>query len=116
MANSDIIVAIYEKSVLNNVYAAPNKYYEGLYLGKPILTTKGTLVGKHTEQYNTGFVIGETLEEMESFFKQNKLKYRIMEYGQNAKKVWNEKYSNYVRIFMTHTYLPFVYSKQKNRL
>lgn len=113
MANSDIIVAIYEKSVLNNVYAAPNKYYEGLYLGKPILTTKGTLVGKHTEQYNTGFVIGETLEEMESFFKQNKLKYRIMEYGQNAKKVWNEKYSNYVRIFMTHTYLPFVYSKQK---
>ena len=27
MANSDIIVALYEKTVLNNVYAAPNKHW-----------------------------------------------------------------------------------------
>lgn len=60
MARSDIIAALYEKVVLNNEYAAPNKYFEGLYLRKPILTTRGTLVGNHTEEFKTGFVIGET--------------------------------------------------------
>lgn len=111
MANSDIIVAIYEKTVLNNVYAAPNKYYEGLYLGKPILTTEGTLVGNHTEKYKTGFVIGERMDEMDAFFKQKDLKSKITEYGQNAKRVWKEKYCNYVKSFMNQFYLSFVCSK-----
>lgn len=111
MANSDIIIAIYEKKVLNNVYAAPNKYYEGLYLGKPILTTEGTLVGNHAEKYKTGFVIGETMDEMDAFFKQKDLKCKITEFGQNAKKVWKEKYCNYVKTFMNQIYLPFVCKK-----
>ena len=113
MANSDIIIAIYEKKVLNNVYAAPNKYYEGLYLGKPILTTEGTLVGNHAEKYKTGFVIGETMDEMDAFFKQKDLKSKITEFGQNAKKVWKEKYCNYVKTFMNQIYLPFVCTKIK---
>lgn len=113
MANSDIIIAIYEKTVLNNVYAAPNKYYEGLYLGKPILTTQGTLVGNHTQKYETGFVIGENQEEMDSFFKQENLRDKIIEHGQNAKKIWNEKFCNYVKLFMNQEYLPFVRTKSK---
>lgn len=113
MANSDIIIAIYEKMVLNNVYAAPNKYYEGLYLGKPILTTQGTLVGNHAQKYKTGFVIGESQEEMDSFFKQQNLRNKIKEYGQNAKKIWNEKFCNYVKLFMNQEYLPFVRTKTK---
>lgn len=111
MANSDIIIAIYEKTVLNNVYAAPNKYYEGLYLGKPILTTQGTLVGNHTQKYETGFVIGESQEELNSFFKQQNLASKIIRCGQNAKKIWNEKYCNYVSSFMNQFYLPFCLHK-----
>ena len=113
MAESDIIVAIYEKKVLNNVYAAPNKFYEGLYLGKPILTTRSTLVGNNTQKYETGFVIGETQEEIDSFFKQPNLKRQMMKYGQNAKKIWNEKYCNYVKLFMNQSYLPLVRKKLK---
>lgn len=111
MANSDIIIAIYEKTVLNNVYAAPNKYYEGLYLGKPILTTQGTLVGNHTQKHKTGFVIGESQEEMDSFFKQQNFREKIIEYGKNAKEIWNEKFCNYVKLFMNQEYLPFVRTK-----
>lgn len=110
MQNSDIIVAIYEKLVLNNVYAAPNKYYEGLFLGKPILTTQGTLVGTHTEKNKTGFVIGENQKDIDDFFKRNDLVNLIKQYGRNAKKLWNEKYSNYVSIFMKQTYGPFIKS------
>lgn len=108
MNHSDIIIAIYEKLVLNNVFAAPNKYYEGLFLGKPILTTKGTLVGEHTEKNYTGFVIGEGLEEMQAFFRQEGLKDSISICGQNAKKLWENKYCNCVSNFMNKTYIPFI--------
>ena len=112
MENSDIIMAIYEKVVLNNVYAAPNKYYEGLYLGKPILTTLGTLVGNHTEKYKTGFVIGESLADLESFWGQEHLQQLISEYGKNAKNLWEEKFKSYVQQFMIQKYLPFIKSKK----
>lgn len=112
MEKSDIIMAIYEKVVLNNVYAAPNKYYEGLYLSKPILTTQGTLVGKHTEKYETGFVIGESLEDLEAFFKQGRLLQMISECGENAGSLWKKKFEGYVQQFMLQKYLPFVKSKK----
>ena len=92
MANSDIIVALYEKTVLNNVYAAPNKYYEGLFLGKPILTTEGTLVGNKTEKGRTGFVIGESLRDLESFFICFDLQERIDLCSKNAREMWIDKY------------------------
>lgn len=111
MCKSDIIVAIYEKLVLNNVYAAPNKYYEGLYLGKPILTTLGTLVGTHTEKYKTGFVIGESYEDMDRLFKQENLLTLAKQYGENATRVWNEKYKDYVDNFMNQTYGLFIKTK-----
>lgn len=114
MANSDIIIAIYEKTVLNNVYAAPNKYYEGLFLGKPILTTKGTLVGNHTLKYKTGFVIGESFDSMESFFKQKNLWSQIDICSKNAVALWNSKYKNYVRNFMNQIYIPFIEIKNKH--
>lgn len=105
MSKSDIIVALYEKKVKNNVYAAPNKYYEGLYLGKPILTTKGTLVGNHTEKYATGFVIGEGIEDLKDFFQQDDLWEKIRVYGENANRLWNEKYCLCVEDFMNRIYL-----------
>lgn len=105
MSKSDIIVALYEKKIRNNIYAAPNKYYEGLYLRKPILTTKGTLVGNHTEKYATGFVIGEELEDLVGFFQRDDLREKISAYGENASRLWNEKYCRYVENFMSKIYL-----------
>ena len=113
MRNSDIIIAIYEKSVLNNVYAAPNKYYEGLYLGKPILTTKGTLVGYHTEKYETGFVIDESLEDMKLFFERGDLSKLIAICGKNARTLWETKYSNYVKFFMEQHYVAFINERKE---
>lgn len=108
MANSDIIVALYEKTVLNNVYAAPNKYYEGLFLGKTILTTEGTLVGNKTEKGRTGFVIGESLRDLESFFICFDLQERIDLCSKNAREMWIDKYSEYVDRFMFSKYIPFI--------
>lgn len=108
MANSDIILAIYEKTIPNHIYAAPNKYYEGLCLGVPILTTIGTYVGTKTEVKSTGFVVGETYKELDDFFKT--ITIQVLEQkGKNALEEWNTKYKSYINYFMHEKYLPFIY-------
>lgn len=108
MGDADIICAIYETTVPNHIYAAPNKYYEGLFLNKPILTTEGTLVGMKTEKYKTGFVVGEKIEDIDKCFSDPLLKEKIRESGDNAAALWNKKYVHYVDDFMTDFYLPFL--------
>lgn len=110
MKNSDIILAIYEKTIPNHIYAAPNKYYEGLYLGKPILTTKDTYVGIKTEKYKTGFTITEDYNELQALFSKEELREDIKSYKVNACNLWKSKYSNYITTFMNETYIPFILS------
>lgn len=108
MSQSDIIVATYEKTCRNNIFAAPNKYYEGLFLGKPILTTEGTIIAESTLEYQTGFVVGESLEDYISFFQRLDIKHKADVYGQNARLLWISKYKMYVEDFMNTKYLPLI--------
>ncbi len=107
MNNSDLILAIYETDIPNHIYAAPNKFYEGLYLGKPILTTKGTFVGEKTEKYKTGFAIGEPINEIKDFLN-NITVFELKERGNNANSLWQDTYVNFVNYFMVNKYIPFV--------
>ena len=56
----DIITAIYDPSIKNHVYAAPNKFYEGLMLGKPLIMVKGTGMSEIVEQNDIGCVADYT--------------------------------------------------------
>lgn len=107
MKKSDLILALYETNIPNHIYAAPNKYYEGLFLGIPILTTKGTLVGEKTEKLETGFAIGEDYNDICAFFDQLSIN-RINVLGYNAKKYWRSIYADYVSRFMQEKYLPYI--------
>lgn len=62
---SDIILAIYDPSIENHEYAAPNKFYEGLMLGKPLVMVKGTGMSEVVEQYNIGCLIEYSKEGFE---------------------------------------------------
>jgi glycosyltransferase involved in cell wall biosynthesis len=57
MSECDIIVGLYYSFVPNHRYAAPNKYYEHLLTGRPLLTSKGTPPGSKVEQHDTGWAI-----------------------------------------------------------
>jgi glycosyltransferase involved in cell wall biosynthesis len=50
----DIMTAIYDPSVPNHKYAAPNKFYESLMLGKPIVMAKNTGFDEIIEEYGIG--------------------------------------------------------------
>lgn len=68
MSRADLLYAMYYTENPNHKYAAPNKFYESIFLHKPIVTTQGTLVGEMVETRHSGFVIGEGRKNLEKFF------------------------------------------------
>ncbi|MBR4065137.1 MAG: glycosyltransferase [Bacteroidaceae bacterium] len=100
---ADMIYAMYCKINANNIYAAPNKYYEALFLEKPIITTKGTILENKVVNNNIGYVIEEDVEELRQLidnFDMDDIRVK----GENAKKLWKESFSTYVESFFNKEY------------
>ncbi|ENM5856006.1 glycosyltransferase, partial [Vibrio mimicus] len=94
IALSDIIVGLYYLSCKNHMFASPNKYYEHLAFGKPMITTKGTPPGADVERENTGWSIGDHYNDLYELISKINLS-DIVEKGNNAHSLWISKYSNY---------------------
>jgi glycosyltransferase involved in cell wall biosynthesis len=65
-SNCDIMFAIYDPAVANHRYAAPNKVYEAMMLGKLIVVAKGTGIDKLVDEYGIGISIDYKEEEFEN--------------------------------------------------
>jgi glycosyltransferase involved in cell wall biosynthesis len=103
MQNSDIIYAMYCKSNPNHLFAAPNKYYECMLLGKPILSTKGISIAEKIIRYDIGYVIDESISELNALvqeLKKNEMYYK----GKKANILWSTKYKDYSECFLTDIY------------
>ena len=89
----DVMFAIYDPSVPNHRYSAPNKVYEAMINGKPIIVAKNTSVDDIVRRENMGFVIKYNREAFEEvLYIISKDKSILKKYGQNALKAYN-KYS-----------------------
>ena len=108
MKNSDLIAAMYHLTSPLHRFAAPNKYYESLALGVPVITTEGTLVGSKVGQYDTGFVIGESFDALYNLFSTSNLKEQIEIKSNNCTRIWNEIYSTYFDDFMNNEYVNII--------
>lgn len=104
---ADIIYAMYCKTNPNNIYAAPNKYYEALLLGKPIITTKGTIVEKKVIQNDIGWAVEEDLRELRDLVNSLKID-NVKEKGRNALNLWNTKFKNYLKQFFDEEYAKII--------
>lgn len=103
MYNSDLIFAMYSKLNPNHFYAAPNKFYESMALGKAIISTKGINLESKILSNNIGFAIEENLHDFNLMLEStDRSELEIM--GSNAKKIWEEQYSNYTSNFMANIY------------
>lgn len=58
----DIMLAIYDPAIENHRYAAPNKFYESLMLGKPVVMVKGTGMSQVVENNGIGVLIDYSKE------------------------------------------------------
>ena len=53
----DIMLAIYDPQIGNHRFAAPNKFYESLMLGRPVIMVRGTGMSDLVEKYDIGELI-----------------------------------------------------------
>ena len=107
MGNSDFIYAHYFMSAPTHKYASPNKFYESLFLGVPLITTKGTLVGNLVSVCNTGYVIGEQLEDLRHLFANidSDFKASYHERENSAGMKWDSEYADYFKNHMAGKYI-----------
>lgn len=54
---AQILIAVYNPEIANHVYAAPNKFYEALMLGRPLIMALNTGMSEYIEEYDIGELI-----------------------------------------------------------
>ena len=93
-SKSDIMLALYDPSIDNHFYAAPNKFYEGLMLGKPLVMTKGMGMSDVVLDNGIGEVVDYSMEGLDSGL--NRLIGKKKEWNnisEKMKKLYFENYS-----------------------
>lgn len=88
----DILFATYSLKIPNHKYSAPNKVYEAMALGKPIIVCKNTGIDEMVSNNKIGYAIDYSAKEFIDKIKSiSESEYLSM--AKNAKKVYLEKYS-----------------------
>lgn len=111
MHNSDFIIALYYSNIPVHKYASPNKFHESLFLGRPIVTSKNTLVGMRVEESNTGYVVEDTLEGLASAFDGFGTEPYMKDYFEkckNCSQLWTNNYKNYRTLWLEGEYIKLV--------
>lgn len=90
------IIAFYDSSLGgNNLFAAPNKLFEALMLGKPLITSEGTLLADIVKSEDIGYVIPfgdeELLRKTLLHIINNPIE--VEQKGKRARYLYNIKYS-----------------------
>lgn len=93
-ADAKVLSAIYDPSVTNHKYAAPNKFYESLALGKPMIVCQGTGIDKIVEENGLGLVIPYDVEAFYTAIRKLLANSQLRnEMGERAKTLFIEKYN-----------------------
>ena len=56
-AQSDVLIATYDPTVPNHKYSSPNKVFEAMMLGKPLIAARGSNIDKLIEKYRFGIIV-----------------------------------------------------------
>ena len=95
-AEADVLVATYDPAIPNHRYSSPNKLFEAMMLGKPIIVARGTGVDRLVERFELGKVVNygnaveleEALGEVAVWSEE-----RRREFAQRARTIFSERYS-----------------------
>ncbi len=93
-ASCDIMIAMYDPTIPNHYYAAPNKFYEALMLGKPIIMCRNTGVDKVIEKNKLGKVIDYDVQDFEQALEElSNSKEQWQDISKKAKNIYRELYN-----------------------
>ena len=89
-----IMLALYDPAVPNHKYAAPNKFYEALALGKPLVMFRETGMADIVEQRQIGVVCDPTEDDLYHAFRQlllNREEFDRM--GETMRRLFRDNYT-----------------------
>ena len=92
--DANLLFATYNPEISNHKYSAPNKLYEAMALGKPIIVCENTGIDELVKNDNIGISISydakKFIEVIENLSENKKLQKKLSD---NDKRLYNEKYS-----------------------
>lgn len=88
----DILFATYNPEIKNHTFSAPNKLYEAMALGKPIIVCKNTGIDDIVKKEKIGFVINYSANEFIECINKISTK-QFNEISSKTQKIYNNKYS-----------------------
>ena len=90
----DILTAIYDPAMPNNRYAAPNKFYEALMLGKPLIMVHDTGMDDIVDRYRLGVTIDFNIQSFcDGVDRLIGMRDEWAEMGERGKALFREQYS-----------------------
>lgn len=91
---ADIMTALYDPSIINHYYAAPNKFYEALFLGKPLIMVKNTGMSQVVQDNGLGILIDYNKQSLqEGIFKLIEDKHQWSAISNKMKLIYKNSYS-----------------------
>lgn len=95
-ASCDVMTAIYDPTLKNHKYAAPNKFYEALMLGKPLVVMQNTGIDISVKEQGLGWVIpedGDFVVAFKSILNQiYEERLGLVNYREPMKEIYNSSY------------------------
>lgn len=94
-AASDVLFALYDPSIPNHRYSSPNKIFEAMLLGKPVIVAQNTNMDRLIATANCGLIVKYGAEdELETALKQLADHPELRDaLGQAARKAYDHQYS-----------------------
>lgn len=93
----DVYCSLYYSSKPLHRYAAPNKFFEHLALGLPVLMSANTPYAKDVVEGETGWVIEDGYEPLQAWFAATRLcKSAFESAAVNAQRKWQSSYQNWL--------------------
>ncbi|HAV77204.1 MAG TPA: glycosyltransferase WbuB [Anaerolineae bacterium] len=94
-AAADVLFATYDPSIPNHRYSSPNKLFEAMMLGKPIIVSQNTNMDMIVERHNCGIIVSygnitELDAALQKLANDPSLRARL---GTNARKAYETEYS-----------------------
>ena len=56
-AAADVLIATYDPVIANHRYSSPNKIFEAMMVGRPIIVAENTNIDRIVQRYNNGVVV-----------------------------------------------------------
>lgn len=92
-AGADVLPALYDPAIANHRFASPNKLFEGMLLGKPVVGARGTNVDRIIEQEACGEVVTYgAWEQLEAALQRLEDAAYRAQLGLNARRAYEQTY------------------------